>query len=389
MLHKVQFRNFKALRDVDLDLERLTVLVGPNASGKTSVLEGIHYLWQLAITDPKELFTGDIQLTSLLSQGTHETMELTATGTTGSLRFTASFREAEERPGGDRPSAGAVQLERYEVQYKGKDTRSEWKQYQASHAYPERPVPATAFVRLDVAQLVRPSYATEKMDPNGYGLSSVLAKMALYEPETFTELQDLLRSIIPGVKRIFFRPVPVSSFESDDDETEFMSRIGLPLHRKGTPTFRKVTSEGCSLVFDMTGARGIPASAASEGTVLVLGILSMLVGPQRPKVLLLDDVDRGLHPRAQKDLLEVLRRLMDQDPEIQIIGTSHSPYLLDSLKPEEVRLAAVREDASAAYARLGEHPDFERWKDDMAPGEFWSLVGEKWVTGLRAKVTAE
>ena len=42
MIRKVKFRNFKALREVAFDLEQLTVLVGPNASGKTTVLEGLH-----------------------------------------------------------------------------------------------------------------------------------------------------------------------------------------------------------------------------------------------------------------------------------------------------------------------------------------------------------
>lgn len=40
MIETVSFKNFKALRDVTVPLERFTVLVGPNASGKTSVLQG-------------------------------------------------------------------------------------------------------------------------------------------------------------------------------------------------------------------------------------------------------------------------------------------------------------------------------------------------------------
>ena len=42
MIKSASFRNFKSLRPVDIDLERLTVIVGPNASGKTSILEGLH-----------------------------------------------------------------------------------------------------------------------------------------------------------------------------------------------------------------------------------------------------------------------------------------------------------------------------------------------------------
>lgn len=41
MLKSVHFQNFRSLRDVKLNLSPLTVLVGPNSSGKTSVLEGL------------------------------------------------------------------------------------------------------------------------------------------------------------------------------------------------------------------------------------------------------------------------------------------------------------------------------------------------------------
>src|SRR5437762_14213584 len=48
MIHHASFRNFKALRNVEITFDsRLTVLVGPNGSGKTSVLQGIHFLCQL------------------------------------------------------------------------------------------------------------------------------------------------------------------------------------------------------------------------------------------------------------------------------------------------------------------------------------------------------
>src|SRR4051812_23779430 len=47
MIHKVSIHNFKSLRDVRFDLERFTVFVGPNASGKSSVLQGLHILCRM------------------------------------------------------------------------------------------------------------------------------------------------------------------------------------------------------------------------------------------------------------------------------------------------------------------------------------------------------
>jgi len=51
MISEVSIKNFKSLRDVHVKLERFTVFVGPNASGKTSVLQAIN---QLCTTDGQE-----------------------------------------------------------------------------------------------------------------------------------------------------------------------------------------------------------------------------------------------------------------------------------------------------------------------------------------------
>jgi predicted ATPase len=43
MIEKVVFRSFKALRNVEMELKRLTAIVGPNASGKTNRPGGRHF----------------------------------------------------------------------------------------------------------------------------------------------------------------------------------------------------------------------------------------------------------------------------------------------------------------------------------------------------------
>ena len=93
--------------------------------------------------------------------------------------------------------------------------------------------------------------------------------------------------------------------------------------------------------------------------------------------------DQGLHPKAQKTLIETLRGLLTKNPGLQIVATSHSPYLLDHVRPEEVRLTSIDESGSSVWAALDEHPDWDSWKDQMTPGEFWSTFGDEWVA--RAK----
>ncbi|HSN98762.1 MAG TPA: AAA family ATPase, partial [Candidatus Nanopelagicales bacterium] len=136
---------------------------------------------------------------------------------------------------------------------------------------------------------------------------------------------------------------------------------------------------GHQVVLDFKGAPDVLAPLASEGTLLTIGLLTSLHAEPQPRLLLLDDVDQALHPRAQGELVAQLRRVLDERPELQIIATSHSPYLLDYLSPQEVLLTATKPDGSTACARLSEHPDLERWSDIAKTGELWSFVGEDWV----------
>jgi hypothetical protein len=51
---------------------------------------------------------------------------------------------------------------------------------------------------------------------------------------------------------------------------------------------------------------------------------------------------------------------------------------------DEVRLVTLGDDGWAVCGRLRDHPEFERWKEEMTPGEFWMMFGEKWLNnGVR------
>src|SRR3954470_782082 len=76
MINKVAIRNFKCLRDVQIDLERFTVFVGPNASGKSSILQGLDLLCRTFRVDHPQNLDGDLQQS--LSRGATDQIELAA-----------------------------------------------------------------------------------------------------------------------------------------------------------------------------------------------------------------------------------------------------------------------------------------------------------------------
>jgi hypothetical protein len=75
---------------------------------------------------------------------------------------------------------------------------------------------------------------------------------------------------------------------------------------------------------------------------------------------------------------------MKLDPELQIVCTTHSPYLLDLFDPAEVRVLALDSERRTHARPLTEHPDFGKWKFGTQTGELWAALGEAWVTAEAA-----
>lgn len=357
MIHEVRIKNFKTLRDVSIGLERFTIFVGANGSGKTSVLEAMHNAVRAATGDPQKVFAHERHGDWIYTRG--GVGDLVIQCATGE----GEFAVAATPPPGYPPPPEDLQKGRWEYRIT-----------------PTGPALSTAlepgrkmvFLRLNAAIMAKPSYSENdppRVEYTGEGLASVLAYMALNTPEAFEELVGVARILIPRLRRIRFRRAPVYRIEEE-------------LVRFGNDTVRRSSKrqyQGESILFDFEHADNVSARTASEGTMLMLGLLTVLLGPTRPRIILLDDIEHGLHPLAQKQLVGVIGKVMERFPELQVLATAHSPYLLNYVLPEQVRIIALGEDGHARCGRLTDHPKFATWKEEMAPGEMWSVFGENWL----------
>jgi len=387
MINSLRIRNFKAIRRADIGLERLTVIVGPNASGKTSILEGLHCLSRLGTDEPNDIFQGKRDPVLILSRSAiGEEIELSCSAMREGVRIRLS--PPPDLPRDSLYSSPTSDEWLFSVEGKEEtETRGDWR--------PIGEIPSVVrlfrpseLLRLDPSRMAETSsHVGTRVAADGSGLPSVLAFMALNRPDDFQIIQQRLRAVVPTIERIrfdrtSFRPAASRPRNSSDRHSIVVygndTKISFDEKRK----IVIAESVGETIVFDFNGARDVPAHSASEGTILVLGLLTVLMSQGRPDLILLDDIDRGLHPKAQREVVGLLRTILDQNPELQIVATTHSPYLLDHLRPEEVRLTTLGDDGTVSVAGLTDHPDFDKWKDEMAPGEMWSLFGEKWVGEL-------
>jgi predicted ATPase len=84
----------------------------------------------------------------------------------------------------------------------------------------------------------------------------------------------------------------------------------------------------------------------------------VLHGRERPSTILLDDFDHALHPRAQMELVRMIKELLDLDEysDTQIIAATHSPYVLDEIAPSNVIAFAFARTARSPPGRYPSTP---------------------------------
>ncbi len=114
-------------------------------------------------------------------------------------------------------------------------------------------------------------------------------------------------------------------------------------------------------IFVEKGGRRISARSISDGTLHFLGILLALRTAEPGSVILIEDIEAGLHPTRIRLLVEYLEAVT-RKRDIQIIATTHSPVVLQWLSDETLRntivFSRVPDYEGTIMRRLGELPHF-------------------------------
>src|SRR5205085_2507049 len=150
--------------------------------------------------------------------------------------------------------------------------------------------------------------------PTGRNLAAVL--------ESFLTGKD--RSAIASLEQSLHQAIPT------------LSGISLPtLNRGGVVKALEFT-----LASKNGAAVTIPAGQASDGALLLTAFLALAYG-DTPDILLIEEPENGLHPSRLKLVIDLLYKIsrgeVGNRPR-QIILTTHSPLLLNFVKPEDVRI---------------------------------------------------
>jgi predicted ATPase len=109
------------------------------------------------------------------------------------------------------------------------------------------------------------------------------------------------------------------------------------------------------------------AYALSDGTLRFIALTTLLLQPNRPSLLLIDEPELGLHPDALLYFMEIVRATVAEGTQV-ILGTQ-SVNLVDQLDPEEV-IVVGRVDEASVFRRFSE-AELHDWLESYSLGELW------------------
>lgn len=301
-IKKLILDNFKKINTAAIDLHQINILVGGNNSGKSSILQGIHFSVITAIGArqfQKDTFSSDALLFCPSNDFTllrHRTPYLNRQGYANSkLSITADGVGDEERE--------------YEILiYRGRNQGNIGCQRKGDYRLGQKVTSPTNFFSIYVPGLagiqLNEEYRSSSIiyrnvasgDANLY-LRNVLLKIK--QEKKLTNLRKFMRNIFPNFKiKVVFR-----------GKTDLHIKVDISIN-----------------------GHWIPIELAGTGVLQALQIFSYITLFQ-PSLLLLDEPDSHLHPDNQLLLAETLQTVADES-ETQIIATTHSRHLVDALYGE-------------------------------------------------------
>jgi len=175
-------------------------------------------------------------------------------------------------------------------------------------------------------------------------LPAFLYRLQQTEPRAFTLIEQTIRSIAPYFKRFSLAPSPLAP-----------NQISLVWEEQDSDMY-------------------LDAQSLSDGTLRFIALATLLLQPNPPKTIVIDEPELGLHPAA----IETLAGLVGvASYKAQVIVATQSSSFVSCFEPEDI-VVVERKEGSTAFTR----PDKERlasWLEDYSLGELWekNLIGGK------------
>ena len=118
------------------------------------------------------------------------------------------------------------------------------------------------------------------------------------------------------------------------------------------------------LMLEYAGGLNVPSWMASDGTLRLMALSIIAYLSNFSGIYLIEEPENGIHPRAVDTMFQSLSSVYDA----QILVATHSPVVLSLVEPENVLCFAKTEQGAVDIVRGDEHPALRDWKGEANLG---------------------
>jgi predicted ATPase len=316
MIQRFQASDFGCLKNVEAHLTPLHAFIGPNDSGKTTLLRAIQAAARFVTgvgaareSDPRELLFGESTAFELgVTDERGVAFVVLRRGETFRYRVVGGNGSSEERD-----------LNNLQQGPKGLPP-----DFGVGHACFARFDPASM---REVSKLVPTDRTSDFFRHRGHGLSGLLGTVFLQDGNAHVECQRIVQELFPTLRDVYPTPVGVES------QVELRA--------------------------ELTDGTRVSAKDLSDGLLYLLAFFALQY-LEGVKILLVEEPENGLHPARIADVVRTLRDLTERRG-MQVILSTHSPLVINELKPEEITVV-TRQDAEegSRLTRMSDVPNLDR-----------------------------
>ncbi|MDE2821332.1 MAG: ATP-binding protein [Chloroflexota bacterium] len=109
----------------------------------------------------------------------------------------------------------------------------------------------------------------------------------------------------------------------------------------------------------------------STGTLRLLALLALFRHPEPPPLIVIEEIENGLDPRTIHLIVDEIQDLVESGLS-QVIVTTHSPYLLDLL-PLSTIVLVERGEFGPTFSRPADDDSIQNWSKKFAPGKLYTM----------------
>ncbi len=369
----ISIKGFRRLRDVDLEMRDLTVMIGANGAGKTSFLDVLSALAASANGRLYEIFQNKGGLNEILTRGNAQELEISV-----------SMQVAQENP-----LKYFLAISPRSLSYEIKNETLTQRRHQRSKEpfkYIDSDGLDIKYFSQEDGKLLRPNWEHNPLETSlsqvpkmyrepenlrkslasctYYGALDVSGKSPVRLPQTMRPAK------LPGSKGEDLVSCLYDLRETDRDRFEMVeSIISAAFPDFERLNFPPVAAGTISMTWtDRNFSQPIYVHELSEGTLRFLWLIALLQSQNLTTITLLDEPEVSLHPELLRHLVYLMREAAKHT---QLIVATHSDRLIRFLEPREVLVCDLEE--GMAKMTWADTMNLDKWLEDYTLDEVWAM----------------